>query len=98
MPSPEGLHSSFWNYDESFGCDVLLRRALTDNDVDPPPAFSEPVTLSLAPLTPPLTPAFSLSPSLGEDSSGRGNRRQHRSSGQTIAHFELEINFCGPFR
>ncbi len=44
MSSHEGLHA-----DESFGCDVLLRRALTDDDVDPPPAFSDPVTLSLAP-------------------------------------------------
>ena len=93
MNKHDGLHA-----DDSFGCDVLLRRALTDDDVDPPPAFCDPVTLSLAPLTPPFTPAFSLSPSLDESSSRRGDRRQHRSSGQAIAHFELEINFCEPFR
>lgn len=92
--SREELHS-----DQSFGCDVLLRRALSDADVDPLPAFSEPVTLSLAPLTLPLTPAFSLSPSLDQSSDGRGGGRSwHRSSGQGIAHFQLEIDFCGPFR
>ena len=91
--SHQQLHS-----DQSFGCDVLLRRALSGAAIDLPPAFFEPVTLALAPLTLPFTPAFSLSPSLDESSDRRGDRSRHRSSGQGIAHFQLEINFCGPFR
>jgi hypothetical protein len=88
LSHPE-LHS-----DQSFGCDVLLRRPLSDAIE----AFAEPVTLSLASLTPPLTPAFSLSPSLDESSDQRGEYSRHRSSGHGIAHFQLEISFCGPFR